>query len=90
MIAVDVLAVMDRADAHYAGWDISAADKAVLDDLNDARAAVAELLAADEEYDAAKCALFQPAEYSREKADRLCAAHTRRAAALARCKGEQA
>ena len=43
---IDVLAVMDRADAHYAGWDISAADKAVLDDLNEARDAVAELIEA--------------------------------------------
>lgn len=77
---VDVLAVMDRADAHYAGWNISAADKAVLDDLNDARAAVAELIAAG---DAATEVTLHDGMIAQSACDRL-------VAALARCKGEGA
>lgn len=81
---IDVLAVLDVAcklhkeGAYADAWEVDLAR------IYDVRAAVAELIAADEEYDAAKRGLFQPSEYSREKADRLCAANTRRDAALAR------
>ncbi len=77
---IDVLAVMDRADAHYAGWDISAADKAVLDDLTDARVAVAELIDAGQyvaDYVLSYSALTYSPAACKEASDRLRAALAR-------------
>lgn len=83
---IDVLAVMlQSADAlKYAG-----ARRAGIDSVLEARAAVAELIAADEEYDKASDA-FDAAintEASTECWNRLTRAKKRRAAALARVQG---
>lgn len=74
---VDVLAVLDLALMH-AGADLSV-ERDVEDDLSDARAAVAELIDADREYDAAmSCEADTDGMLRRESA------RARRRAALAR------
>lgn len=80
---LDVLAVMERA------FDYAVADRQYEDaaDLHNARAAVAELISADTEYDRARAAwLADNSKHDEFLATR--AAWDRRAAALARIKGE--
>lgn len=96
---VDVLAVMDAeirdlpgmamsiefAGAKY-GWKCDV--KEAIRRLSEARAAVAELIAADTEYDAAHSAWVSGPYVTHAQYERLQAAKVRRAAALARVKGE--
>lgn len=83
MSAVDVLAVMDEA---IPAWEIGC-DHDRLIDMREARAAVAELIEADKEYDAALAAYATATrnESIHRMADRHAAAVERRKAALAAC-----
>lgn len=88
MSAVDVLEVFDF---EMSGWD---EDSRPYKNLAEARDAVAELMEADAEYDAAIDSLWNSARLNAEgrvaALDRRDAAAARRVAAMARCKGESA
>lgn len=91
-LAVDVLAEMEQAHATLKGLAYASeltGDHIQADAMKEARAAVAELIAADEEYNRAREAwLASPALHEEFQATRD--AWRRRATSLARVKGESA
>lgn len=83
--SVDVLAVLDDAIADYA--DCRFTDRhGTGPGLIAARAAIAELIAADAEFDKARDG-YNPLYAKRDQLDRYKTAENRRAAAIARVKG---
>lgn len=91
MSRVDVLRVLEYAATILAAYRYSG----TANDMDAARAAVAELVAADEEYDAALAEQDASASYDSEGAsvpravyERMQAATERRATALSRVRGD--